>query len=94
MPMDPMSPIRASERISIAWGGRPAAEDTDTLVLTVDGVSVDLRVFIEGPSVGTIDWASVGAVGHGKGHSDCESSRAKVTCCASLCSRSRQPPPC
>lgn len=35
---------RASTRISIRWLPDPAAEDTDTLVLSVGGYYVDLRV--------------------------------------------------
>ncbi|GMK56755.1 hypothetical protein CspeluHIS016_0305950 [Cutaneotrichosporon spelunceum] len=68
-PMDPMGPVRASTRLSIAWAGRPPVEDTDTLVLTIEGLSVDLRVFSCGSQRGEIDWASVGAISHGEGHS-------------------------
>lgn len=57
-----MAPVRASTRVSIAWSGGPPEEDTDTLVLTIDGYSIDLRVFTSGPDVGKVDWASVGLV--------------------------------
>ncbi|BEJ10904.1 hypothetical protein CspHIS471_0103260 [Cutaneotrichosporon sp. HIS471] len=68
--MDLMASVRASTRLSIAWAGRPAKEDTDTLVLTIDGLSIDLRVFITDRQRGGIDWASVGAISYGEGHSD------------------------
>lgn len=59
---DKMSAVRASKRVSIAWGGRPAREDTDTVVLTINDYSLDLRVFTEGPDTGGIDWAIVAFV--------------------------------
>lgn len=56
------SPVRASLRVSLAWSGGEPFEDTDTLVLTIMGYSLDLRVFTVGPQTGQIDWASVGRV--------------------------------
>ncbi|ODN80027.1 hypothetical protein L202_03889 [Cryptococcus amylolentus CBS 6039] len=53
---------RASTRISIAWSGAAPVEDTDTLVLTIGGYSLDLRVFISGPDKDNIDWATVAKV--------------------------------
>lgn len=58
----PESPVRASLRASIAWSGGEPFEDTDTLVITINGYSLDLRVFISGAQKGEIDWASVGRV--------------------------------
>ncbi|WVQ99158.1 hypothetical protein IAU59_006290 [Kwoniella sp. CBS 9459] len=58
---------RVSIRVSIAWSGQPAIEDTDTLVLTIDGYSLDLRVFNTGPDKGTIDWSTVARVGEIEG---------------------------
>jgi hypothetical protein len=54
--------VRASTRISIAWSGAEPIEDTDTLVLTIHGYSLDLRVFIDSPSAGQIDWSTVARV--------------------------------
>ncbi|WRT66088.1 uncharacterized protein IL334_003041 [Kwoniella shivajii] len=53
---------RASIRVSIAWSGADAIEDTDTLVMTIDGYSLDLRVFVSGPDTGSIDWSTVAHV--------------------------------
>ncbi|KAL1410869.1 hypothetical protein Q8F55_001812 [Vanrija albida] len=56
-------PVRASTRVSIAWSGAPAQEDTDTLVLTINGYSLDLRVVLPGHAgAGTLDWGTVGLV--------------------------------
>ncbi|CAK9779881.1 unnamed protein product [Cutaneotrichosporon oleaginosum] len=68
--MDAVPPVRASTRLSIAWGDRPPSEDTDTLVLTLDGIALDLRVFTCGPQAGEIEWASVGVISHGEGHTE------------------------
>lgn len=57
-----MASVRASTRVSIAWSGEAAFEDTDTLVLTIEGWSLDLRVFNSGPAKGTIDWSTVARV--------------------------------
>lgn len=57
-----MAAVRASTRVSIAWSGAPAFEDTDTLVLTINGFSLDLRVFAEGPDEGKIEWSTVAKV--------------------------------
>ncbi|ORY27122.1 hypothetical protein BCR39DRAFT_446757, partial [Naematelia encephala] len=51
-----------SVRVSIAWSGAEPIEDTDTLVLTIDGYSLDLRVFVDGPDRGSIDWSTVAHV--------------------------------
>lgn len=48
---------RASTRISIRWPPEPASEPTDTLVLSLDGHYVDLRV---NKIDKTIDWALAG----------------------------------
>ncbi|KIW02723.1 uncharacterized protein PV09_06157 [Verruconis gallopava] len=48
---------RASTRVSIRWLPDPASEETDTLVLSVDGYYVDLRVR---KSDGAIDWLLAG----------------------------------
>jgi hypothetical protein len=54
---------RASIRISIQWQGQPAAEETETLVLTFPGSYLDLRIYREGqPSAGAIQWAQAGSV--------------------------------
>ncbi|WVF71738.1 hypothetical protein IAT40_006546 [Kwoniella sp. CBS 6097] len=58
---------RVSIRVSIAWSGQSAIEDTDTLVLTIEGYSLDLRVFNMGPNKGTIDWSTVAHVGETEG---------------------------
>ncbi|WVW83614.1 hypothetical protein I302_105635 [Kwoniella bestiolae CBS 10118] len=58
---------RASTRVSIAWSGADPIEDTDTLVLTIDGYSLDLRVFVSGPDEGKIDWSTVAHVGEVEG---------------------------
>ncbi|OCF40447.1 hypothetical protein I317_05750 [Kwoniella heveanensis CBS 569] len=60
---------RVSIRVSIAWSGHPAIEDTDTLVLTIGSYSLDLRVFNDnaGPDKGTIDWSTVARVGEIEG---------------------------
>ena len=57
-----MSSVRASIRVSIAWEGGLAYEDTDTLVLTIHDYSLDLRVFNLEPQRGLIDWATVARV--------------------------------
>ena len=58
-----MASVRASVRVSIAWSNEPSYEDTNTLVLTINGWSIDLRVFTRPPSrEGTIDWATVSRV--------------------------------
>jgi hypothetical protein len=57
-----MAAVRASTRVSIAWKGSPAYEDTDTLVLTIHDFSLDLRVFIAGHQKGEIDWSTVAKV--------------------------------
>lgn len=57
-----MNPVRVSKRVSIAWSGAPASEDTDTVVLTIHDHSLDLRVFTDGPRKGEIDWALVALV--------------------------------
>lgn len=57
-----MASVRASTRVSISWSGGEPFEDTDTLVLTIDGFSLDLRVFNNGPDAGAIDWATVAKV--------------------------------
>lgn len=48
---------RASTRISIRWLPDPPTESTDTLVLSVGGYYVDLRVKKDD---GTIDWLLAG----------------------------------
>ncbi|WWC61543.1 uncharacterized protein I303_104127 [Kwoniella dejecticola CBS 10117] len=58
---------RVSTRVSIAWSGTEPIEDTDTLVLTIDGYSLDLRVFIDGKDKGSIDWSTVAHVGEIEG---------------------------
>ncbi|WWC70497.1 uncharacterized protein I206_104448 [Kwoniella pini CBS 10737] len=58
---------RVSTRISIAWSGAEPIEDTDTLVLTIDGYSLDLRVFLEGLDKGSMDWSTVAHVGEIEG---------------------------
>ncbi|WVR07311.1 hypothetical protein IAU60_004352 [Kwoniella sp. DSM 27419] len=58
---------RASHRVSIAWSGAEPFEDTDTLVLTISGYSLDLRVFTSGPDEGKIDWSTVAHVGEIEG---------------------------
>jgi hypothetical protein len=57
-----MASVRASTRVSISWDGAAPYEDTDTLVLTVQSFSLDLRVFNTGPEKGTIDWSTVAKV--------------------------------
>lgn len=58
-----MAAVRASVRVSISWSGGAAYEDTDTLVLTINGWSVDLRVFTQpAAKEGSIDWATVSRV--------------------------------
>lgn len=64
------SPVRASTRISIAWSGAGAYEDTDTLVLTINGWSLDLRVYSGGPHKGGVEWATVGNVVELEGSTD------------------------
>ncbi|KAI5452583.1 hypothetical protein NCC49_000744 [Naganishia albida] len=60
--MEPIKP-RASTRISIQWSDQPAAEETDTLVLTFPWQYLDLRVYRSGhPQEGTIQWAQAGHV--------------------------------
>ena len=58
-----MASSRASTRVSIAWSGAEPKEDTDTLVLTIEGYSLDLRVFIS-PNLyaGKIDWSTASLV--------------------------------
>jgi len=56
------NPIRASRRISISWSNAPAYEDTDTLVLTINGYSIDLRAYIAGEKKGELGWATVGEI--------------------------------
>ncbi|KAK8858951.1 hypothetical protein IAR55_003182 [Kwoniella newhampshirensis] len=58
----PAAAARASTRISITWSDAPPIEDTDTLVLTIDGYSLDMRVFVSGPGKGEIDWSTVARV--------------------------------
>lgn len=48
---------RVSTRISIRWPPAAASEPTDTLVLSLDGYYVDLRVSKEDLS---LDWALAG----------------------------------
>ena len=57
-----MASVRASKRVSISWDGGEPFEDTDTLVLTIDGFSLDLRVFNSGPQNGNVDWSTVAKV--------------------------------
>jgi hypothetical protein len=57
-----MAAVRASTRISISWKGAESYEDTDTLVLTINSWSLDLRVVNTGPRVGQIDWSTVARV--------------------------------
>jgi hypothetical protein len=57
-----MAAVRVARRISIAWKDAQPFEDTDTLVFTINGYSLDLRVFVGGASAGTIDWATVATV--------------------------------
>jgi hypothetical protein len=52
----------ASTRVSIQWSGEEAFEDTDTLVLTINEYSLDLRVFNSGPEQGQVDWSTVAFV--------------------------------
>jgi hypothetical protein len=54
--------IRALSRVSIAWSGGKPSENTDTLVLTIKGYSVDLRMWAAGPHAGEIEWGMVGYV--------------------------------
>lgn len=48
---------RISTRISIKWAEESASEPTDTLVLSLGGYYVDLRI---AKVDGTIDWALAG----------------------------------
>ncbi|WWD17571.1 hypothetical protein CI109_102012 [Kwoniella shandongensis] len=64
------APARASTRISITWSDRPPLEDTDTLVLTIEGYSLDLRVFVDGPQNGEIDWSTVARVDEVEGSTE------------------------
>lgn len=48
---------RISTRISIKWAAEPASEPTDTLVLSLGGYYVDLRIAKVDNS---IDWALAG----------------------------------
>ena len=58
-----MASSRASTRVSIAWSGAGPTEDTDTLVLTIEGYSLDLRVFVStSPQAGEIDWSTASLV--------------------------------
>ena len=57
-----MAAVRTARRVSIAWKGAEPVEDTDTLVFTINGWSLDLRVFVSGPTAGAIDWATVATV--------------------------------
>jgi hypothetical protein len=60
--MEPIKP-RASTRISIQWSAGLPQEETDTLVLTLPGHYLDLRVYRAGhPREGTIEWAQAGYV--------------------------------
>ncbi|ORY92580.1 hypothetical protein BCR35DRAFT_348952 [Leucosporidium creatinivorum] len=55
-----MQPL-VSTRVSLAWPPAAPFEDTDTLVIQGrTGFFLDLRIFISGPRVGEIDWASAG----------------------------------
>ncbi|KAK1148507.1 hypothetical protein N8T08_009513 [Aspergillus melleus] len=54
---NPPSDSRLSTRISIRWIPEPASETTDTVVMSVKGWYVDLRV---DKSSGDIDWAIAG----------------------------------
>lgn len=64
--------------MSIAWKGAPAYEDTDTLVLTIHDLSLDLRVFTLGKQKGEIDWSTVAKVEQGEGSTKGESLSMKV----------------
>lgn len=48
---------RISTRISIKWADEPVSEPTDTLVLSLGGYYVDLRI---ARVDGSIDWALAG----------------------------------
>ena len=61
-PLQAMASVRASKRVSISWSSQEPFEDTDTLVLTINSWSLDLRVFNSGPEKGQIDWATVANV--------------------------------
>ncbi|KAI9038833.1 uncharacterized protein KD926_010166 [Aspergillus affinis] len=54
---NPQSDSRLSTRISIRWIPEPASETTDTVVMSVKGWYVDLRV---DKTSGDIDWAIAG----------------------------------
>lgn len=54
---NPPSDSRLSTRISIRWIPEPASENTDTIVMSVKGWYVDLRV---DKSSKEIDWAIAG----------------------------------
>lgn len=73
-----MAAVRASIRVSIAWKGAPAYEDTDTLVLTIHDLSLDLRVFTLGKQKGEIDWSTVAKIEQGEGSTKGESLSMRV----------------
>lgn len=54
---NPPSQSRLSTRISLRWVPEPAFENTDTIVMSVAGWYVDLRV---DKASGDIDWAIAG----------------------------------
>lgn len=54
---NPPSQSRFSTRISLRWVPEPAFENTDTIVMSVAGWYVDLRV---DKASGDIDWAIAG----------------------------------
>lgn len=62
-----MSSVRAATRVGISWDGAEAFEDTDTLVLTINEFSLDLRVFNTGKDAGKIDWSTVAKVSEAEG---------------------------
>lgn len=66
-----MASVRVSKRVSIAWDDEEPFEDTDTLVLTINDFSLDLRVFVSGPHAGQIDWSTVAKVSQLEGSTEC-----------------------
>ncbi|PWY69424.1 hypothetical protein BO83DRAFT_428755 [Aspergillus eucalypticola CBS 122712] len=69
---NPPSQSRLSTRISIRWVPEPAFENTDTIVMSVAGWYVDLRV---DKASGNIDWAIAGQ----RVVDDADSSRVSFT---------------
>lgn len=55
--LNPPTEVRLSTRVSLRWLPEPASETTDTIVISVKGWYVDLRV---DKTTGDIDWAIAG----------------------------------